>query len=95
MARRVTPKDIELINEVYYQCKNYAKTAEITGWSAATCRKYVSSDYVPAVREHKNFDLKSLSVEETARRLSEEVNITILSKEEKREVEDLWLSLLV
>ena len=45
MARRVAAKDIEYINEVYYLCKSYSKTAQATGWSAATVRKYVIDGY--------------------------------------------------
>ena len=97
MARRVTPEDIQQINEVYYQCKNYAKTAEITGWSAATCRKYAQHDYVPAAQEHKTYNIQIPSIEETAKMLIEdsESELTLLTEEEKREVEALWPSLLV
>lgn len=95
MARRVTPEDIQKINEVYYQCKNYVKTAEITGWSAATCHKYVQHDYVPAAQEQKTYNIEIPSIKETAQMLTEDDELTLLTEEEKREVEALWPSLLV
>lgn len=42
MARRVTKEDIIKINEAFSKTHSYNKTAEITGWSAATVRKYVN-----------------------------------------------------
>ncbi len=95
MARRVTEKDIKQINEAYYICKNYARTAEATGWSAATVRKYVNPDYVPDEVARPVHKFKPKSIKATANLLSKESDLTLLTEQEKREVEALWDSLLV
>lgn len=47
MANRITPEQIEQINEVYFQTKNKALTARTVGVSAASVSKYIVADYVP------------------------------------------------
>lgn len=95
MARRVTEADIKQINEVYYVCKNYAKTAAATGWSAATVHKYVKSDYAPDEVAQQSYEFHPMNVEDTANFLRNETDITLLTEEEKREVEALWANLLI
>ena len=84
MARRVTEADIKQINEVYYVCKNYAKTAAATGWSAATVHKYVKSDYVPDEVARPSYEFHPMSIEDTAKSLKNQTDITLLTEEEKR-----------
>lgn len=58
MAKRVMAEDIKLINDIFYTTQSYTKTAEATGWSAATVRKYVISDYEPEPpKEEQQFDM--------------------------------------
>ena len=94
MARRVTPEDIKHINDVYYLCKNYSKTAQATGWSAGTVKKYIIDGYEPEA--HKvEYSFNPKSVDEVASNLVEDSDITLLSEKEKREVEKLWETLVV
>lgn len=95
MARRVTEADIKQINEAYFICKNYARTAEATGWSNATVRKYVDTNYMPDKSSQQSYKFYPMDVEDTANFLKNETDITLLTEEEKREVESLWVSLLV
>ena len=54
---RITPEQIEQINEVYYETHNKALTARTVGVSAATVSRYIQDNYVPkSQREVSNFD---------------------------------------
>lgn len=44
---RITPEQIEQINEVYYQCGVKTRTAKIVGVSVASVTKYLIPDYKP------------------------------------------------
>ena len=50
---KVTPQDIQIFNEKYYACHNYAQVARETGFSASTVRKYVQKDWAPPVIEDR------------------------------------------
>lgn len=47
MAKRITPEQIEEINELYVKLKVKKKVAEIVGVSPSTVSKYILPDYVP------------------------------------------------
>lgn len=54
---RITPEQIEQINEVYAQCGVKTQTAKIVGVSVASVNKYLKKDYVPrAQQEPLEFD---------------------------------------
>ena len=57
MARKITDEQIELINEVYFQCKVKTQTAKIVGVSVASVTKYLIDGYVPkAMRKNIEFN---------------------------------------
>lgn len=94
MARRVTIEDKKKINELYYQCHNYAEVARQTGWSASTVRSYVDPNYKPAIEvqihrfdpltEMKPFD------ESIFDNVENYGDLCVLSDEEKEEMKVLW-----
>ena len=45
MAKKITDEQIELINEVYFQCKVKTQTAKIVGVSVASVTKYLIDGY--------------------------------------------------
>lgn len=96
MARRLTENDKIQINEVYAVCRNYTKTAEITGFSVASVKKYVIPDYEPAARLRPDPNSFSIpSIEETIERLQTEDELCLLHEWEKEEIELLQEDLLV
>ena len=57
MANRITPEQIEQINEVYCACGNKSLTAKTIGVSVASVTKYLIKEYVPrALRSEAVFD---------------------------------------
>lgn len=96
MARRLTEADKIQINEVYAICHSYSKTAEITGFSAASVRKYVLPNYEPAARERPSRkDFVISTVEDTVSWLKQNDEICVLSANEFFSMPKLWEELLV
>lgn len=57
---RITPEQIEQINEVYAECGVKSKTAKIVGVSVASVTKYLIQGYTPkAQRQEVKFELNS------------------------------------
>ena len=57
---RITPEQIEQINEVYAECGVKSRTAKIVGVSVASVNKYLQADYIPkAQRQEVKFEPKS------------------------------------
>lgn len=94
MARRVTPEDIKNINDVYYTTQSYSKTAEATGWSAATVRKYVISGYeLEPPKEEQRFDMSKFPEFFDTSELEKTENlgeVCVLSDEEIEEMKEFW-----
>lgn len=44
---RITPEQIELMNEIYATTKNYSEVSRQVGVSPATVKKYIYKDYIP------------------------------------------------
>lgn len=96
MARRLTENDKIQINEVYAACRNYTKTAEITGFSAASVRKYVIPNYEPAARHRPDPNSFHVpSIDDTIKMLQADDELCLLSEKEKQEMESLWKDLMV
>lgn len=96
MARRLTDDDKIQINEVYAICKNITKTAQITGFSAASVKKYIIPDYEPAAPNRPNLNSFNIpSIEDTIKKLQEDDGLCVLHEWEKEEIELLWEDLLV
>ena len=89
---RITPEQIEQINEVYAECGVKSKTAKIVRVSVASVTKYLIQGYTPkAQRQEVKFELNSdLNCEQFLRELRSvenkfEVffNSTLLTEAEK------------
>lgn len=92
MAKRVSEKDIEEINEVYISCHNVSKTAEVTGWSASTVRKYLIAGYTAAAPSTENEVLvvPEEDIDKVIEALVSNPAITVVSNEEKNNLKNLW-----
>ena len=99
MAKRVTPQDIEQINEMYYVCQNYAEVARKTGWSSSTVAKYVDKNYVPKkLMDVKRFDESMYIAAEPSKMLislGEWGDACVLSEDEYAEIVELWEEMTV
>ena len=82
---KVTPQDVQIFNEKYYACHNYAQVARETGFSASTVRKYVQKDWTPPVIEDR--------IEFCAIQFQNSSNfgeLCELTEEEEQEIVELW-----
>lgn len=52
MANKVTPKDVQLMNELYYELHNKAEVARRTGFSASTVSKYLIAGWAPVDQDN-------------------------------------------
>jgi hypothetical protein len=96
MSKRLTDEDKIRINEVYAVCKNYSKTAQITGFSAASVKKYVIPDFESPVVTIPNIgDFNLMSIEDNVNFLKNFGHITQLTSQEKADIQNLWKELLV
>lgn len=95
MAKRVTEKDIEEMNEAYLICKSYSGVAAATGWSASTVRKYIVEGYTSKNKHTLTKEFVIEPVEETAKRLSSQSNLSMLTPEEKAALKKLQKRMLV
>lgn len=64
MARRVTAKDIKLMNELYIKYGTYAAVAREVGFSPSTVKRYITSNYKPVIASN----IKRVTLEEMASR---------------------------
>jgi DNA invertase Pin-like site-specific DNA recombinase len=86
MVNKVTQEDILNINRLYLKYKTYAETARQCGFSAGTVKKYIIKDFIdPDTVEKKEFSSTILPV----KKIEINWNLT-LSKEEDKEIKELW-----
>jgi hypothetical protein len=89
---KVTPNDIKIFNERYFECKNYSQVARETGFSVSTVRKYVDKNYRPAAKEKIFFRKEDLP--EFSTQLFRDVknfgDLCVMDEEEKKEIHLLW-----
>lgn len=94
MARKVTLDDIRKMNDIYYECHNYAETARRVGWSAATVRQYIDKNYNPVTEDKiHRFDLETEMPEfstEMFKGLDNYGALCTLSDDEYEEIKQLW-----
>ncbi len=45
MAKKVTQRDIEAMNEAYLTIRTYSGVAKALGWSAGTVKRYIDPNY--------------------------------------------------
>ena len=58
MAKKVTQRDIEAMNEAYLTIRTYSGVAKALGWSAGTVKRYIDPNYHRATVIHKNIELQ-------------------------------------
>lgn len=95
MAQKVTLQDIKKMNEIYYNCHNYAEVARQTGWSAATVKKYIDKNYKPIdeskiIRFDSEVDLPKDFSTEIFKNVDNYGELCTLLNQEKVEIRDLW-----
>lgn len=98
MARKVTPEDIILFNELYFKLKTYAAVARETGFSASTVSKYVDKNWRPVEKENvKKFTKEEVPEFSTEmfRGIENYGELCVLSDEEKEEIKELWKELAI
>ena len=94
MAKRVTEEDIKMMNETYLLCGTYSGVAKATGWSASTVKKYIIADYKKEVNT-STVEIIIPSIEDTIKSLTNVVDLSCLTEEEKKEMKVLWKEVLV
>ena len=92
--KRVGPDDIIKINEAYLACGTYSGAAAATGWSASTVKKYIISDY-KSEQKVEAIDIELPPIEEIAEKLPPWYDITCLTPEEEKEINQLWKEMLI
>ena len=100
MANKVTQENIIEMNEIYLKVGTYAETARRTGFSAATVKKYIFSDYISktAIVITNLFSLEQVPVFDKEKFIDfdfSDDNLYRLSDEEKEEIKELWKEMLV
>ena len=98
--RKVTPDDIERMNELYAQNKNYSATARETGFSASTVKKYI----IPNYTSRGEIKLQKVTLEDVPEFSTWLFDSTPIenwgelceqSPEEVEEIKELWKELTV
>lgn len=96
MAKRVTQEDIIRFNELYHtKYHTYAAVARETGFSAGTVSRYIKKDYTPMAElqvKKVTLDIVPAADKSILTNISE---LSILSEEEKTEMEELWKELSI
>lgn len=90
MANKVTPNDIQLMNELYYELHNKAEVARRTGFSASTVSKYIIPNWTPVIEtEVKHIHMSDLPEFDGSLFVGVENygELCILSDEERKEIE--------
>ena len=64
MARRVTDRDIKLMNELYVKYGTYAAVAREVGFAPSTVKRYITPNYQPVVASN----IKRVTIEEMMNR---------------------------
>ena len=64
MARRVTDRDIKLMNELYVKYGTYAAVAREVGFAPSTVKRYMTPNYQPVVASN----IKRVTIEEMMNR---------------------------
>ena len=98
MANRVTSEDIVRMNEIYYQTRVFAEVARQTGFSASTVRKYVDTNWKPAVNENiVRFNLDDLPEFDSSsfKGIDNYGDLCVLTGREKEKMIELWKEMAV
>lgn len=91
--KRISPKDIILINEAYLACGTLSGAAKATGWSASTIKKYLIPNFKSEQKvEVTNIELPPIN---TVLKQLEEDNLSCLRPSEEEELKDLWKEMIV
>lgn len=89
--RVITNKDVQEINRLYLELKTYAAVARKTGFSPATVKKYIISDFT-LVDESTfiRFDRPLPEFDSKMFRTDDWGPLCVLSDDEIEEVKQLW-----
>lgn len=92
---KVNADEIKLINELYYQYKNYAVVAKQLNRAPSTIKKYVVTDYCPAselvIHKFQKEDIPPFNPKIFLEKSIGE--LCVLSDIEKDEIRELWKEL--
>lgn len=94
---KVTPQDIQVFNERYYVCHNYAQIARETGFSSSTVRKYIIPNWAPPIKENiiEFNDSMFIPYRPQFEGVTNLGDLCVLSDEEREEMKNLWKELSV
>lgn len=99
MARRVTEKDIQDINEAYLICHTISGTAKATGWSTSTVSKYLIKDYqskgISAPLDGQDIIIEPAALDEAIDYLLSHSNLSSLTEQERKDMKAIWKGMLV
>ena len=83
--------DIKQMNELYLKYKTYAAVARETGFSPSTVKKYIKKDYqAEESLPIKRFERPLPEFDPTKFRVEDWGALCELSKDEEKEIKDLW-----
>ena len=89
--RVVKESDIKEMNRLYLELKTYAGVARVTGFSPSTVKKYIKKDFeVVDESKVKRFDRPLPEFDSTIFRVDDWGPLCELSKEEIKEIRELW-----
>ena len=92
----ITQKEIKEINRLYLQLKTYAAVSRATGFSPATVKKYIISNYnEPEESNFIRFNRPLPDFDSTMFRCNDWGHLCVLSAEEEQEIRELWKELEV
>ena len=87
------------MNEAYLLCGTYSGVAKALGWSASTVKKYIiegyqSKDVVGEIPYTKIF-VEPAAIDEAMDYLVNHSNLSCLTEQEKKDMIDIWRSLVI
>ena len=97
MATRITPEQIEEINEVYVELGVKAQVARKMGISPSTVSRYIIPDYVPkSIRVTSHCEVEtSFPIELFMGEYGQMGQLCVLSEEEKAELIELQKEVMI
>lgn len=98
MAKRITEKDIEIINEAYLICKTYSGAAKAAGCSPSTARKYIIPGYVSkgvvGKIPSKQVHVEPAAIDEAMNYLLSHTGLSCLTEQEKKDLKEIWKGMM-
>lgn len=85
MAKKVTQRDIEQMNEAYLTIGTYSGVAKALGWSASTVKRYINPNYTHVSIVKKEIKLPSVAELYIPRNMDDWLMLSPLEIEEVKE----------